>query len=112
MTGTYPQAVTISPDRDDRETRVCQFSSRRDRQDPAVESVEAVCVDVVRGLGRAAYSGEYRDTVRLQLHFQQSHLDRVDDPKVSAAGTPVIVDLCPVALELKHGSAKPPAYHP
>src|SRR5207245_4573133 len=104
MSRPNSRPVTVSTDSNDRQAGIRQLGSRRDRQDSAVQSVETVRVDKVGSLTRTSDTREQSYAMRLKLHLQESHLDRVYDAKVPATRAPVIVNLGPIVFQLKHGS--------
>src|SRR5438067_466081 len=103
MSRPNSQPVTISTNGNNRQARICQLGSGRNWEDSAVQSVETIRVHKVGSLARASDAREQCYFVGLKLHFQESHLDRVYDAKVAAAGAPVVVNLCPIVFQLKHG---------
>src|SRR5438128_627497 len=79
-----PVTVTVAAERDDGEVGVRETTAGRDREDAAVERVEAVRVDVVRGLSAAADAAEHRELVGVDLHLLNGHLDAGEDAEVAA----------------------------
>ena len=73
---------------DDREPRVGQLHGLRRGQRPAVQSVEGVAAQVVRGLGRLADARDHADLVRRKLKGDEGLLHGLENGEVAAAGTP------------------------
>src|SRR5205085_12016383 len=65
----------------------------------AVQRVEAVGVDVVGRLARAADAREHGHAVGRDLELRQRALNRGQDAEVAAAGAPVVVDVGLVVLQ-------------
>src|SRR6266700_7620807 len=98
MAGADAQPISIATYSHDSQSRVSEASASSNWKHSTVECVKAVRVVKVRSLALASDSREDRHPVRFQLHFQQCHLNRVDDSEISATWTPVVVNLCPVGL--------------
>src|SRR3989442_9260680 len=96
------QPVTVTANCDHRESWVSECSTRGYREASSMEGVEAVGVNEVRGLAGAAYSRVDRNSMGLELHFKQGHLNGVHYPEVSASRAPVVVNLRSVGFQLKH----------
>src|SRR5207237_5408938 len=91
--------VAVPTEREDGEVGVRESSAGRDGEDPPVQRVEAVPVDVVRRLPAAADPAVDGQLVGLDLQLLERHLDPGEDPKITATWAPVVVQIALVFLE-------------
>ena len=89
MAGADAVAVTVAAHGQDGELMVGELGPGGDRQSAAVQGVQPVGFDVVRGLAGTADSGNREHVVRLQVQFSQRLADGVEDAEVAAARAPV-----------------------
>src|SRR5919112_1276724 len=59
MTRTNSKAITVSPNRNNLKLRICKFGSLCEWQHPAMQCVDAVCLDKMRRFTRASNARKY-----------------------------------------------------
>src|SRR5215213_1878756 len=74
VTSTNSKAITVSPHRDNLKFRIRKFGSLCEWQHPAVQRMDAICLDKVRRLTGASDAGKYRGPVWWNLQVCKRHL--------------------------------------
>ena len=87
--GTDRGAITVAHHHKNVQLRTRQLETRRNRQGSAMNTMEAVRVDIVREATGAANSGDKGHLLRFQLFFCQQTFYRVQGTEVTATGTPL-----------------------
>src|ERR687898_1109620 len=94
VTSTNSKAIAVSPHRDNLKFRICKFGSLCEWQHPAVQRMDAICLDKVRRLTRTSDAGKNRSPVWRNLQICKCHLDGIQYSEVATARAPIIVNIC------------------
>jgi len=104
MVSSFSVAVAFAGRYDGGELRIGGMNGQCRRQSPAVQPVEEIGLHVVRELGRLPNAGHEAEFMGLFAEFHHGHFERLQDPEIGAAGTPLDFHVRSPVIHPSHGS--------